>query len=101
MAGFPVDSACRARPGRSRLRQGPKNKNGPHLPSGRAPDRDRGRFARQSASLPGVAGSEKVWERRQRRDMDGLLALTSFAGMDFSRLANFTSLLVLPFADED
>ena len=33
--------------------------------------------------------------------MDGFIALTSFAGMDFSRLANFTSLLVLPFADED
>jgi membrane protein DedA with SNARE-associated domain len=33
--------------------------------------------------------------------MNGLIALTSFAGMDFSRLANFTSLLVLPFADED
>jgi membrane protein DedA with SNARE-associated domain len=33
--------------------------------------------------------------------MDGLIALTSFAGFDFSRIANFTSLLVLPFADED
>ena len=33
--------------------------------------------------------------------MNGIIALTGIAGMDFSRIANFTSLFVLPFADED
>jgi hypothetical protein len=33
--------------------------------------------------------------------MDGFIALSTFAGLDFSRMVNLTSLLVLPFADED
>ena len=33
--------------------------------------------------------------------MDGPIAQTGFAGLDFSWIANLASLLVLPFADED